>query len=203
MDCQQCWRATPTLAAAPVSCDALPADSTTALPAPLRFLPLHSQTNKSSDLSPTSSPLDIASDLLEAPAFPVLPNKATPASPMNNVKPWSQVLGVTAEPASITLDDIREAQSLDDNLQPVIQSLQKGVKPHRVVCKITQKRHAYSSRSGICSSSKIASCISTITTLMAPLSTYKLYCLPSFGAHMSSVCTPTLDILAGQRPVCR
>jgi len=37
-DCQQCRRATPALAAAPVSCDALPADSTTVLPAPLRFL---------------------------------------------------------------------------------------------------------------------------------------------------------------------
>ena len=39
------------------------------------------------------------------------------------------MLGVTTEPTSITLDDIREAQSIDDNLQPVIQALVEGVKP--------------------------------------------------------------------------
>jgi len=89
MDCQQCWRATPTPAAAQVSCDALPADGTTALPAPLRFLPLHSRADQSADLSPTSSPPDIASDLLEVPVFPVSPSEAAHASPTNDVKPWS------------------------------------------------------------------------------------------------------------------
>ena len=42
-----------------------------------------------------------------------------------------QILGVTAEPTSISLDDICEAQSLDDNLQPVIQALTDGVRPPR------------------------------------------------------------------------
>jgi len=41
----------------------------------------------------------------------------------------SQVLGVTTKPASITLHDIHESQSVDDNLQPVIQALAEGVKP--------------------------------------------------------------------------
>ena len=41
----------------------------------------------------------------------------------------AQVLGVTAEPASISLDDICDAQSVDDNLQPVIQALTAKVKP--------------------------------------------------------------------------
>ena len=49
--------------------------------------------------------------------------------PPNDVTARAQVLGVTAEPASITLDDIREAQSIDDNLQPVIQALIAKVKP--------------------------------------------------------------------------
>jgi len=129
MDCQQCRRATPALAAAPVSCDALMADSTTVLPAPLRFLPLHSQTDESTDPSIASAPTDIASDHLEVRALPVPPCEATPASSAHTVNTWSQILGVTAEPTSITLDDIREAQPLDDNLQPVIQSLSEEEKP--------------------------------------------------------------------------
>ena len=46
-DCQQCRRATPALAAAPISCEALPAESSNALPAHLHFLPLHSQADAS------------------------------------------------------------------------------------------------------------------------------------------------------------
>jgi len=80
MDSQQCRWATPTLAAEPISCDALSADGTTVLLAPLCFLPLHSQTDKSSDLSLPNSPLDIASDLLEAPELLVLPSEAPHAS---------------------------------------------------------------------------------------------------------------------------
>jgi len=128
-NCQQCRQATPTLAVAPVSCDALPADSTSVLPAPLRFLPLHSQADESTDPSIGSAPTDIVSDHLEVPALPVPPCEATPASSAHTVNTWSQILGVTAEPTSITLDDIREAQSLDDNLQPVIQSLSEEEKP--------------------------------------------------------------------------
>ena len=53
----------------------------------------------------------------------------SPACPKSSNLHTTQVLGVTAEPASITLDNIHEAQSLNDSLQPVIQSLQEGVKP--------------------------------------------------------------------------
>ena len=63
------------------------------------------------------------------PVLPVSTEEVTPASSPNDVTAWAQVLGVTAEPASITLDDIREAQSVDDNLQPVIQALIAKVKP--------------------------------------------------------------------------
>jgi len=104
-------------------------DGSTALPAPIRFKPLYSQTDKSSDLSPTRGAHDFASDPLEAPELPVSPDEATHASPMNDITAWAQVLGVTAEPTSISLDEICEAQSIDDNLQPVIQALANKVKP--------------------------------------------------------------------------
>ena len=38
------------------------------------------------------------------------------------------MFGITAKPSSLSLDEIREAQSADDNLQPVIQALVDGVK---------------------------------------------------------------------------
>ena len=183
MDCQQCLRATLTHAAVPISCDALLADGPTALPAPLRFLPLPSQTDKSPDLSPLNPPDDIASDLLEVPELPVSPSEATHASPTNDVTAWTQVFGVTAEPSSLSLDEIREAQSVNIGLM--------------VVCAITRKRHAYSSPSGIHSSSRKASCIVDITILTAPLGTCKWCYLSSSGVRMSSVCTLTLDILEG------
>jgi len=72
---------------------------------------------------------DLVSDQLEVPVLPVSTEEAIHASPPNDVMAWSQVLGVTTEPASITLDDISEAQSVDDNLQPVIQALIAKVKP--------------------------------------------------------------------------
>jgi len=70
-DCQQCPRATRTPMAVPVSSVAL-----LVLPEPLRFLPLHSQLDKSSDLS-TTLPPDTASNLLELPVHPVS-SKLTP-----------------------------------------------------------------------------------------------------------------------------
>jgi len=128
-DCQQCpWEPT-TGAAEPVSSVALPVDSSTALPTPLRFLPLHSLADKSSDLSPNKLMPDFASDPLEMPELPVSPDEATHASPMNDVMARTQVLGIITEPTSVTLDEIREAQSIDDNLQPVIQALMNKVKP--------------------------------------------------------------------------
>jgi len=109
----------------PVSCEALPADSTTVLPAPLRFLPLHSQADASTDPSTASAPTNIASDYLEVPAPPVPLCEATPASSAHTVNTWSQILGVTAEPTSISLDGTCVPQSLNDNLQ----SLPEDEKP--------------------------------------------------------------------------
>jgi len=41
----------------------------------------------------------------------------------------THVCSITAEPASLSLEDIREAQAADDSLQPVIQALMDRVKP--------------------------------------------------------------------------
>jgi len=68
--------ATQTPAAEPISSDALPVDGSTALPELLRFLPLHSQPDKSSDLSTTLLPNN-ASDLLESLVLLVSPDEAT------------------------------------------------------------------------------------------------------------------------------
>jgi len=127
--CRQCPRATQALADDPVFCEALPVDGSTALPVPIHFRPLYSQTDMSSDLSNAKSTPNSVSDPLEAPELPVSLDEATHASPTNDITAWAQVLGVTAEPTSISLDDIREAQSVDDNLQPVIQALTDQVKP--------------------------------------------------------------------------
>jgi len=48
---------------------------------------------------------------------------------MNDITAWTQVVGITTKPTSINLDEIREVQSVDDNLQPVIQALVNKVKP--------------------------------------------------------------------------
>jgi len=96
---------------------------------PLCFLPLHSRIDKSADLSSTSTPPDFVSGHLEVPELLASWGEATHASLAETVAARSQFLGVTAEPASITLDDIREAQASDDSLQVVIQALAEGVKP--------------------------------------------------------------------------
>ena len=41
------------------------------------------------------------------------------------------MFGVTAEPSSLTLEDIRTTQAADDNFLPVIQALADGVKPQQ------------------------------------------------------------------------
>ena len=84
-----------------------------------------SQADASADSSIASAPTDIASDYLEVPAPPVQQCEATPASSAHTVNTWSQILGVTAEPTSISLDDTCESQSLNDNLQ----SLSEDEKP--------------------------------------------------------------------------
>jgi len=86
----------------------------------------------------------------------------------------TQVFGVTAEPSSLSLEDICNAQAADDSLQPVIQALMDGVKSPMKVYVTIQKRHVSSSSNGIHSSSKTAFCTGVITTQMVPLGTYKL-----------------------------
>jgi len=72
---------------------------------------------------------DIASDLLEVPVFPVSSSDASHASPPNDATARTQVFGITAELSSLSLEDIRNAQAVDDSLQLVIQALVDGVKP--------------------------------------------------------------------------
>ena len=43
---------------------------------------------------------------------------------------WIQAFEATSELASITMDEIRQAQAADDSLQPVIQALKDQVQPH-------------------------------------------------------------------------
>jgi len=119
----------PTHTAEPISSVALPVKGSTVLPVPLRFLPLHSRADKSPDLSFTKLSPDIAFNLLEAPELPVSPDEVTHTSPTNDVTAQTQVLGITAEPSFLSLGEIREAQSVDDKLQPVIQALVNKVKP--------------------------------------------------------------------------
>ena len=92
-------------------CDALPVDSSSELPAPICFKPLYSHADLSADSSTAKRDPDLVSDRLQELELPVSTEEAIHASPPNDVTARSQVLGVTAEPASITLDDIREAQS--------------------------------------------------------------------------------------------
>jgi len=127
--CQQCSRATPAPADDLVTCDALPVDSFAAFPVPIRFKPLYSQTDGSSDLPLANLTSSSASDPMEAPALPVSPSDAAHAPPTNAVTARAQVLGITAGPSSISLSEIREAQSIDDCLQPVILALSDKVKP--------------------------------------------------------------------------
>jgi len=98
--------ATSTPAAVPISCEALSADSSTVLPTPLRFPPRHTQTEWSLDLIPSMGLSDSAPDFPEAPVFPVSPSDATHASPTNDVTARTHVFGVTAEPASLSLEDV-------------------------------------------------------------------------------------------------
>jgi len=150
--------------AAPVSSTALPVDGSIALPEPLRFLPLHSQPNESADSSPISSP-DNASDLLESPVSPVLPDEAEHASPTNDITAQTQVLEVTSEPTSLNLDKIREDQSADDSLQQVIQALVDRVKLPQGSLRDYPEEARSSSLSGNYLSSRKASCTIAIITL--------------------------------------
>jgi len=83
MDCKQCTKATSTIAAVPISCEALSTDSSTVLPTPLRFPPRHTQVERSQDSILSTGLTDNVSNFLEAPVFPVSPSDATSALPTN------------------------------------------------------------------------------------------------------------------------
>jgi len=136
-DCKQCTKATSTIAAVPLSCEALSTDSSTALPTPLRFPPRHTQVKRSKDSILSMGLNDNVSDLLETPEILVSSrlfslSDATSASPTNDAQQHqleTHVCGVTAEPVSLALEDIRDARNTDDSLRPVIQALSDRVKP--------------------------------------------------------------------------
>ena len=175
--CQQCTRATPSLAADPVVCEALLVDSSSELPAPIRFKLLYSHADTSTDLSIAHGTLDIASYHLEVPVLPVLTDEVTHTSPLNDVTARAQVLGVTTEPAIISLVDIRDAQSIDDNLQLVIQALTAKVKPPQGSLREHPGKLASFSRSGIRLCWKMMFCIDVITIQMELLNICRLYYL--------------------------
>ena len=99
----------PTHNAKPISSVTLPVEGFTELLELCHFLPLHSRGDKSSDLSTTKLSPDIASDLLEVPELLVSPDEVAHTSPTNEVTAWTQVLGITAEPSFLSLDEICKA----------------------------------------------------------------------------------------------
>jgi len=119
--------------------------------------------------------------------------------PMDDVTAWKQVLEVSSKPTSITMDDIHEAQSVDNNLQPVVQALKDLMNPLHGRLRDYPKRLVSSSLSGIRLSSRMASCTVATTFLTALLSICKSCCQPNCDDHMSSVFTLTLDTSEGRR----
>ena len=90
-DCRQCPKATLTPAAVPVSCEALSADSSTALPTPLRFPPRNTPVERSQDSILNMGVNDNISDFLEIPEIlvssrPFPPGEATSASPTDGAQ---------------------------------------------------------------------------------------------------------------------
>ena len=72
---------------------------------------------------------DHASDQVETPDPPVLSDTVAHTPSTHDVAAWIQALEATPELASITMDEIRQAQAADDSLQPVIQALKDRVQP--------------------------------------------------------------------------
>ena len=66
---------------------------------------------------------------MEVPVLPASSEDVTRTPPTDDVAVRIQALEATPMPASTTLDEIREAQSADDSLQPVIQALKDQVRP--------------------------------------------------------------------------
>ena len=128
-------KVTSTIAAVPISCEAWSTDSSAALPTPLRFPPRHTQVERSPDSILSTGLNNNASSFLEVPVFPVSLSDATLALPTNDATVQTHVCGVTAESASLSLEEICEAQATDDSFQPVIQALMDGVKqPQENLC---------------------------------------------------------------------
>jgi len=93
-NCRQCPKPPSMLTAVPITCDALSADGSTALPALICFPPYYSQPARSPDLLLNTDHADTTSDLLEAPVLPVSPSDATHASSSNNATAQANVFGV-------------------------------------------------------------------------------------------------------------
>jgi len=87
-------------------------------------------------LNPKHGVSDDVSDFLETPDIlvssrPFPPHEAISASPTDGAQHQLQthICGVTAEPVSLSLEDICDAQNADDSLRPVIQALSDHAKP--------------------------------------------------------------------------
>jgi len=129
MDCRQCSKATSTPVSASISCDALLAEGSIALPTPLRFPLRYSQLAGSPDLLLHMGHADTAFSPLDLPELLVSPSTASDSPPSDNVTAQANVLSVSAESPSLSLEGIRNAQATGGNLQPVIKALTDRVKP--------------------------------------------------------------------------
>jgi len=94
------------------------------------------------------------------------------------------------------MDDIREAQSADDSLQPVMQALKDLVKP------LHGSLQDYPEEARILFSQWDSLVLAT-TTLTAPLRICKSCCQLGCDDRIMNVFSLTLDTLEGQRPVWR
>ena len=117
--CRQCSKATSTLTSPPISCDALSAEGSTALPTPLRFPPRYSQSAGSPDLLLHTGHADTTSSLLDSPDHLASPLSTPDSPPPDDVTAQASVLSVSAEVSSLSLEGIRDAQAKDENIHPV------------------------------------------------------------------------------------
>jgi len=146
LDCRQCSKATSTLASVPISCDALSAEGSTALPTPLRFHPRYSQSAGSPDLLLHTGHADTTSSLLDSPDCLASPLSAPDSPLFDDVTAQASILSVSAEVPSLTLEGIRDAQANDESIQPVFNAFVRRAGLAMVVCNCLLSNMAIANR---------------------------------------------------------
>ena len=121
---------------------------------------------------------------------------------MDDVAVRIQALEATSEiaSASITLDEIRPAQSADNSLQSVTQALKDQAQPpHSGIRQYPEDAHLPYCPNGTPWSFKKAFCIASATTLMVIQTSYRSSCWLSCVVPTYSDCMLILDTLGGRR----